>query len=451
MTIRNQIADIDAEIDKVNEETRPLRMKIYSADDQIRELERRKTDLIAQHADDGGGYFQMMLDGDMPLAEDQVVKGEISHLANNGLTNSDSIYVRGDLFFRLLCDSESPARLVAMKTLNEDLGVPRVDRVKELVRDNQRRIQLASPDECESICDSIQSDRRRKVEALASNIPGSVPLDGFLEAARLLHGEGRVRFISDDLSRYPLAVDTLDEYRNQDESEVVELFRQAWGRGRPPEDFYLNLGAGRIIQFLHYASRYDWTKADRLPVIQDAFREIYRVPTIMEYPCRDGERSQSIGAGLSSNPKKRRQQEDLIEHFGNRCHVCSSPHWAYVDHDHASDLVRGLACKGCNVDLAKCSHPGVGEHPWSVDCSLGGYMDSPPAFDIDMRDPFYGGGRAALKKYQDRMPFMRVMAKSDSRLDYILPMLDKLESGELLTAEETLYSPGGHSSVTLNR
>lgn len=95
MTIRNQIADIDAEIDKVNEETRPLRMKIYSADDQIRELERRKTDLIAQHADDGGGYFQMMLDGDMPLAEDQVVKGEISHLANNGLTNSDSIYVRG--------------------------------------------------------------------------------------------------------------------------------------------------------------------------------------------------------------------------------------------------------------------------------------------------------------------------------------------------------------------
>ena len=61
MTIRNQIADIDAEIDKVDEETRPLRMKIYSADDQIRELEKRKTDLIAQHADDGGGYFQMML------------------------------------------------------------------------------------------------------------------------------------------------------------------------------------------------------------------------------------------------------------------------------------------------------------------------------------------------------------------------------------------------------
>lgn len=43
------------------------------------------------------------------------------------------------------------------------------------------------------------------------------------------------------------------------------------------------------------------------------------------------------------------------------------------------------------------------------------------------------------------------MAESDDRLGYILPMLDKLESGELLTAEETLYSPGGHSSVTLCR
>lgn len=450
--IRNQIAKIDSEIEKINAKIRPLRREVYAADDQIQELEQRKSDLIARHAEDGGGFFQMMLDGDMPLAEDEIIKGEIQHLTDSGLTNSDSIYVRGDLFFRLLCDSESPARLIAMKLLNEKPGIPRIDRVKELVRDNRRRIQLSFfDDERESICDSIRSGRQWEIESLASNIPGSVSLDDFLDAARLLHREAGVRVIDDELSRYPLAVDALGEHKDQDESKIVELFRQAWGRDRPPEDFYLNLSAGRIVQFLHSASRHDWAKADRLPMIQDAFKEIYRMPKLMSRPCREGAIPKSIGSTLSSSPKKRRQQEDLIEHFGDRCHVCSSPHWSFIDHDHASDLVRGLVCKGCNVDLANCAHPGKGEHSWSPHCLLGEYMDSPPAFDIGMRDPFYGGGRAALKKYQNRMPFMRVMAESDDRLGYILPMLDKLESGELLTAEETLYSPGGQSDVTLSR
>lgn len=449
--IRDQIAKIDSEIEEINAKIQPLRREVHAADHQIRELEQRKSDLIARHAEDGGGFFQMMEDGDIPLAEDEIIKGEIQHLTDltdSGLTNSDSIYVRGDVFFRLLCDTSSPARLLAMKILYEGFGVVSDLRwVKSLISNNRFRLRH----EGESICDSIRSDRQREVEALASNIPGSVSLDDFLDAARLLHREARVRVIHDELSRHPLAVDTLGEYKGQDESEIVELFRQAWGQDRPPEDFYLNLGAGRIIQFLYYASRHDWTKADRLPMIQDAFKGVYRMPGLMSRPCREGAIPKSIGSTLSSSPKKRRQQEDLIEHFGDRCHVCSSPHWSYIDHDHASDLVRGLVCKGCNVDLSNCAHPGKGEHSWSPYCLLGEYMDSPPAFDIGMRDPFYGGGRAALKKYQDRMPFMRVMAESDSRLDYILPMLDRLNSGELLTAEETLYSPGGQSDVTLCR
>ena len=446
--IRDQIAKIDSEIETINAKIQPLRMNVYAADHQIRELEQRKGELIARHAEDGGGFFQMMLEGQIPLAEDSIIKGEISHLADKELTNRDSGYVRGDVFFRLLCDTSSPARLLAMKILNEDFGVVSdFRRVESLISDNRFRLRH----EGESVRDDIQLRVRRETERLASNIPGSVSLDDFLEAARLLYRESRVRVVADELSPYPLVIDTIGGYKGQDESEIVELFRQAWGRDRPPEDFYLNLSAGRIVQFLHSASRHDWVKADRLPTIQDAFKEIYRMPKLMSRPCREGAIPKSIGSTLSSSPKKRRQQEDLIEHFGDRCHVCSSPHWSFIDHDHASDLVRGLVCKGCNVDLANCAHPGKGEHSWSPHCLLGEYMDSPPAFDIDMRDPFYGGGRTALKKYQNRMPFMRVMAESDSRLDYILPMLDKLESGELLTAEETLYSPGGQSDVTLSR
>jgi len=47
----------------------------------------------------------------------------------------------------------------------------------------------------------------------------------------------------------------------------------------------------------------------------------------------------------------RREHEALKSFQENRCAICSAPKRLYVDHNHATDRVRGLLCGACNSAL----------------------------------------------------------------------------------------------------
>lgn len=280
------------------------------------------------------------------------------------------------------------------------------------------------------------------IEAL---IPVSMRPEELRSAANVLYSEARVRLSSDPLSRKSLVeIDSGGKWasvdRLQEVSEIEDYLAGMQGKG-VPEDFYLSLSAGRIVKHLQSVARYDWERAGRSPDIFDVFREEHSLglgdPRRHVTEIEDSTRNARPG----SNAKRARQKEDLESRFGTKCNVCRIFDGAVIDHDHPSDLVRGLLCHACNKKATVvCAHSGInligGEK-----CAMGDYLDSPPAFSIEMRDPFYGGGRTFMKSLDGRLDDMEAAAKSAPDLGYILPMLEKLRRGELLSADETLYSP----------
>ncbi len=78
----------------------------------------------------------------------------------------------------------------------------------------------------------------------------------------------------------------------------------------------------------------------------------------------------------------------LNERQGGRCAGClqefdlsTVPVEYYVDHDHATGLIRGILCRGCNFALGSASDAAATLR------RLAGYIESPPMADLGLYAP----------------------------------------------------------------
>ncbi|MGL6235590.1 MAG: endonuclease domain-containing protein [Segniliparus sp.] len=78
----------------------------------------------------------------------------------------------------------------------------------------------------------------------------------------------------------------------------------------------------------------------------------------------------------------RRARDELVAELGELCHCCWTNHAVVLDHDHISNLVRGVLCHRCNTAVDRCLHAGG--------CRFADYLNNPPALKFHMR---YRGDR----------------------------------------------------------
>lgn len=75
--------------------------------------------------------------------------------------------------------------------------------------------------------------------------------------------------------------------------------------------------------------------------------------------------------------KQRKTRQLLVGLFGPNCQTCHRRPGEFIDHDHATGLVRGLLCRYCNTWIDKCLHPSG--------CPWGDYLNAPPATYLRIR------------------------------------------------------------------
>jgi hypothetical protein len=76
----------------------------------------------------------------------------------------------------------------------------------------------------------------------------------------------------------------------------------------------------------------------------------------------------------------------LIASYGPQCAACGARFGAFVDHDHDTDLVRGLLCIWCNSHVDTCPH-------LPTRCLYAAYLARPPAAGLALRYPNRGRPR----------------------------------------------------------
>lgn len=76
----------------------------------------------------------------------------------------------------------------------------------------------------------------------------------------------------------------------------------------------------------------------------------------------------------------------LATEFGHLCHACGRIPAAVIDHDHVTNLVRGLLCRNCNQRVETCPH--LAGCPWAD------YLNAPPAAALQL--PFPAGARRRI-------------------------------------------------------
>lgn len=81
------------------------------------------------------------------------------------------------------------------------------------------------------------------------------------------------------------------------------------------------------------------------------------------------------------DPKSRlgRLRITLVDQFGPGCQCCGGGLGMIIDHDHFSEVVRGLVCRVCNSGIDFCPH--------LDECAFGRYLNDPPAAHLNLQYP----------------------------------------------------------------
>lgn len=76
---------------------------------------------------------------------------------------------------------------------------------------------------------------------------------------------------------------------------------------------------------------------------------------------------------------RREVRRRLIDRFGTTCAACGHRAGDYIDHDHFTNVVRGLVCQYCNTWLDQCPH--------LSGCRWADYLNDPPAAGMKLQYP----------------------------------------------------------------
>lgn len=90
--------------------------------------------------------------------------------------------------------------------------------------------------------------------------------------------------------------------------------------------------------------------------------------------------------------------ERLFEAAAHRCSVCRSHGPLVIDHDHETDIIRGVICKQCNIAL------GGARDNIATLRRLIAYLDDPPALRVLGRAVVKRRGAAPLPRGPRRSP-----------------------------------------------
>lgn len=446
-----RIREIESAIREVELRAAKPRRLVFAAEDEIDGLRAElKTELDRLSE---GSPFEKMISGEVPIhrVDQRVTAAFFDKKRPTFKSNPDMRFQvpSETIIMNAVEQSQDRSRTLAVMLLSGSQSpfsqpfIGRADREKQRM-DRMMRADPSSFDK-EKIDIARSQDRTGSRSSIENCIPKEMSRSDLVKTAEILYREAGVRVTTEPWSRTDLVevglgglLSSWDGLQGRD--EIEEFFSARRARGLE-ETFYLGLSAGRIIKSLQSVAVYDWEKLGRAPTIYDMFSHQYFYGLGDPAQCVSGIEDSTKATKSQSNKKRARQREDLVEALGDKCNVCKRFAGVVVDHDHPSDLVRGFLCQSCNKKAGKsCVHSGVAPTE-GFHCEMGSYLDNPPAFSVDMRDPLYGGHRLFMRSIENRLDDMESAAKSAPELSYILPMIEKLRRGEPLSAEETLYSP----------
>jgi len=96
-------------------------------------------------------------------------------------------------------------------------------------------------------------------------------------------------------------------------------------------------------------------KANSTPFLDSSKKWRAKQPLKVKPPKKEPKKRKSNPAHLrkSRYGLTAEQYNDLLVAQGGRCAICKSDTLLQVDHDHTTDVVRGLLCRECNMGLGK--------------------------------------------------------------------------------------------------